>query len=139
MGVRRGRRDPTGAGADHAALRGPAAAGPKLGLVGKSVTDSGGISLALGEDGRDEVRHVGRASVRRRSAIAALELPLNVVAVLGDRGFPVARWPGHRDGVEQARSKSTTPTPRAVSCCDCLCHAIAEGAERVVDATLTGR
>jgi leucyl aminopeptidase len=126
---------------------GPAAAGPKLGLVGKGVTfDSGGISLKPSAKMAEmKFDMSGAASVLEAfGAIAALELPLNVVAVLGaTENLPSGHAIKPGDIVTASNGRTievnNTDAEGRLVLADCLCHAIAEGAERVVDlATLTG-
>jgi leucyl aminopeptidase len=87
----------------------------------------------------------GAASVLEAfGAIARLELPLHVIAVLGaTENLPSGRSVKPGDIVTAANGRTievnNTDAEGRLVLADCLCHAIAEGAERVVDlATLTG-
>jgi leucyl aminopeptidase len=125
----------------------PDAAGPRLGLVGKGVTfDSGGISLKPSAK-MSEMKFdmSGAASVLEAfGAIARLQLPLNVVAVLGaTENLPSGRSVKPGDIVTASNGTTievnNTDAEGRLVLADCLCHAISQGAERVVDlATLTG-
>jgi len=126
---------------------GPGAAGPRLGLVGKGVTfDSGGISLKPSAK-MSEMKFdmSGAASVLEAfGAIARLELPLHVIAVLGaTENLPSGHSVKPGDIVTAANGRTievnNTDAEGRLVLADCLCHAVAEGAERIVDlATLTG-
>ena len=127
--------------------RGPGASGPVLGLVGKGVTfDSGGISLKPSAK-MSEMKFdmSGAASVLEGiGAIARLELPLDVIAVLGaTENLPSGRSVKPGDIVTAANGTTievnNTDAEGRLVLADCLWHAIEQGAERVVDlATLTG-
>jgi leucyl aminopeptidase len=121
--------------------------GPTLGLVGKAVTfDSGGISLKPGA-GMAEMKFDmsgGAAAIEAVSAIARLKLPVKLVAVIGaTENLPGGRSIKPGDIVVAANGKTievnNTDAEGRLVLADCLCHAVAEGAERIVDlATLTG-
>jgi leucyl aminopeptidase len=121
--------------------------GPTLGLVGKGVTfDTGGISLkpsaAMHEMKMDMS---GAAAVLEAvGAIAELELPLNLVAVVpATENMPsgTAIKPG--DVITQYNGKTVeinnTDAEGRLILADALAYAVELGAERIVDlATLTG-
>jgi len=121
--------------------------GPTLGLVGKGVTfDTGGISLKPGA-GMQEMKMdmSGAAAVLETvAAIAALELPLELVAVVpSTENMPsgTAIKPG--DVITQYNGVTVevnnTDAEGRLILADALAYAIELGAERVVDiATLTG-
>jgi leucyl aminopeptidase len=124
-----------------------AARGPVLGLVGKGVTfDSGGISIKPAGSMADMKYDMsgGAAVVEAVGAIAALELPVRIVAVVGATENllgPRAMKPG--DVVTTAAGLTVqvdnTDAEGRLVLADCLHHAVGLGAERLVDAaTLTG-
>jgi leucyl aminopeptidase len=126
---------------------GPDAAGPVLGFVGKAVTfDTGGISLKPGA-AMSEMKFDmsgGAAVLEAVGAIARLRLPVHLIAVIGaTENMPSghATKPGD---IVRAMNGTTieinnTDAEGRLVLADCLAHAIALGAERVVDlATLTG-
>jgi leucyl aminopeptidase len=124
-----------------------AADGPTLGIVGKAVTfDSGGISLKPGAKMAEMKFDMsgGAATIEAVSAIARLQLPLKLVAVVGaTENLPSGRSIKPGDIVVAANGKTVevnnTDAEGRLVLADCLCHAVAEGAERIVDlATLTG-
>jgi len=126
---------------------GPGASGPTLGFVGKAVTfDSGGISLKPGAKMAEMKFDMsgGAAVIEAVSAIARLQLPVKLVAVVGaTENLPSGRSVKPGDIVTAANGKTievnNTDAEGRLVLADCLCHAVAEGAERVVDlATLTG-
>jgi leucyl aminopeptidase len=121
--------------------------GPTLGLVGKAVTfDSGGISLKPGAKMAEMKFDMsgGAAVIEAVSAIARLRLPLKLVAVVGaTENLPSGRSIKPGDIVVAANGKTievnNTDAEGRLVLADCLCHAVAEGAERIADlATLTG-
>jgi leucyl aminopeptidase len=126
---------------------GPKASGPVLGFVGKAVTfDSGGISIkpsASMEEMKFDMSG-GAAVLEAVAAIASLELPVKLVAVLGatenllsDRSVKPGDVVRTMNGLT-VEINNTDAEGRLVLA-DCLQHAINEGAERLVDlATLTG-
>jgi leucyl aminopeptidase len=126
---------------------GPAAAGPTLGLVGKAVTfDSGGISLKPGPKMAEMKFDMsgGAAVIEAVGAIARLQLPVRLVAVVGaTENLPSGRAIKPGDIVTASNGKTievnNTDAEGRLVLADCLCHAVNEGAERIVDlATLTG-
>jgi leucyl aminopeptidase len=126
---------------------GDGASGPVLGYVGKAVTfDSGGISLKPGPKMSEMKFDMsgGAAVVEAVAAIARLALPVKLVAVVGaTENLPSGRSVKPGDIVKAANGKTievnNTDAEGRLVLADCLCHAIGEGAERLVDlATLTG-
>jgi leucyl aminopeptidase len=126
---------------------GAGASGPVLGYVGKAVTfDSGGISLKPGPKMSEMKFDMsgGAAVVEAVAAIARLRLPVKLVAVVGaTENLPSGRSVKPGDIVKAANGKTievnNTDAEGRLVLADCLCHAIGEGAERLVDlATLTG-
>jgi leucyl aminopeptidase len=126
---------------------GPAARGPVLGFVGKAVTfDSGGISLKPGAKMAEMKFDMsgGAAVIEAVGAIARLRLPVRLVAVVGaTENLPSGRSIKPGDIVTASNGKTievnNTDAEGRLVLADCLCHAIGEGAERLVDlATLTG-
>jgi leucyl aminopeptidase len=120
---------------------------PTLGIVGKAVTfDSGGISLKPGAKMAEMKFDMsgGAAAIEAVSAIARLKLPLRLVAVVGaTENLPSGRSIKPGDIVVAANGKTievnNTDAEGRLVLADCLCHAVAEGAQRIVDlATLTG-
>jgi leucyl aminopeptidase len=121
--------------------------GPLLGLVGKAVTfDSGGISLKPGAKMAEMKFDMsgGAAVIEAVSAIARLRLPVKLVAVVGaTENLPSGHAIKPGDIVTAANGKTievnNTDAEGRLVLADCLCHAVAQGAERIVDlATLTG-
>jgi leucyl aminopeptidase len=126
---------------------GPSASGPTLGFVGKAVTfDSGGISLKPGAKMAEMKFDMsgGAAVVEAVSAIVRLKLPVKLVAVVGaTENLPSGHAVKPGDIVTAANGKTievnNTDAEGRLVLADCLCHAVAQGAERIVDlATLTG-
>jgi leucyl aminopeptidase len=126
---------------------GPGAVGPVIGFVGKAVTfDSGGISLKPGAKMADMKFDMsgGAAALEATVAIARLGLPVRLLTVIGaTENLPsgTAIKPG--DIVTAANGKTieinNTDAEGRLVLADCLCHAVAQGAERIIDlATLTG-
>jgi leucyl aminopeptidase len=116
-------------------------------LVGKAVTfDTGGISLkpGAGMEGMKFDMSGGAAVVAAVGAIAQLELPVRVLGVVGaTENMPSGRSMRPGDIVTAADGTSieinNTDAEGRLVLSDCLCHAIDNGAERIVDlATLTG-
>ena len=120
---------------------------PLLALVGKAVTfDSGGITLKPGAGMSDMKFDMsgGAAVLEAIGAIAQLRLPIRVLGVVG----AVENMPsGHamRPGDVLRTMQGTTievistDAEGRLVLADCLAHAVALGAERIVDvATLTG-
>jgi leucyl aminopeptidase len=125
----------------------PEARGPVLGLVGKAVTfDTGGISIKPAAKMHEMKFDMsgGAAVIEAVGAIARLGLPVRVVGVVGaTENMPS----GHamRPGDIVTASDGTTieinntDAEGRLVLADCITHAIALGAERLVDiATLTG-
>jgi len=126
---------------------GPGASGPVLGFVGKAVTfDSGGISLKPGPKMSEMKFDMsgGAAVIEAVGAIARLGLPVKLVAVVGaTENLPSGRSVKPGDIVTAANGKTievnNTDAEGRLVLADCLCHAVGQGAERIVDlATLTG-
>jgi len=126
---------------------GAGAAGPLLGFVGKAVTfDSGGISLKPGAKMAEMKFDMsgGAAVIEAIAAIARLQLPVRLVAVVGaTENLPSGHSVKPGDIVTAANGKTievnNTDAEGRLVLADCLCHAVGEGAERIVDlATLTG-
>jgi leucyl aminopeptidase len=126
---------------------GPDAKGPLLGFVGKAVTfDSGGISLKPGPKMAEMKFDMsgGAAVVEAVAAIARLQLPVKLVAVVGaTENLPSGGAIKPGDIVTAANGKTievnNTDAEGRLVLADCLCHAVSLGAERIVDlATLTG-
>jgi leucyl aminopeptidase len=127
--------------------KGPGAIGSTLGLVGKAVTfDTGGISIKPAgkmEEMKFDMSG-GSAVVEAVAAIAALQLPVNLVAVIGaTENMPDGRAvkPGDvvRSGAGLTIEVDNTDAEGRLVLADCLWHARELGAERLIDlATLTG-
>ncbi len=129
------RHEPAGAG------------GPLLALVGKAVTfDTGGISIKPANKMADMKYDMsgGAAVLGAVRAIAALGLPVRVLGVVGatenmpsDRALRPGDVLTAMDGTT-VEVLNTDAEGRLVLA-DCLAHAVAQGAQRIVDlATLTG-
>jgi leucyl aminopeptidase len=125
----------------------PDAEGPLLGYVGKAVTfDSGGISLKPGAKMSEMKFDMsgGAAVIEAVAAIARLNLPVRLVAVIGaTENLPSGRAVKPGDIVTAANGKTievnNTDAEGRLVLADCLCHVVSLGAERIVDlATLTG-
>jgi leucyl aminopeptidase len=126
---------------------GPGASGPRLGFVGKAVTfDSGGISLKPGAKMAEMKFDMsgGAAVIEAVEAIARLRLPVNLLAVVGaTENLPSGHSVKPGDIVTAANGRTievnNTDAEGRLVLADCLCHAVANGAEMLVDlATLTG-
>jgi leucyl aminopeptidase len=108
--------------------------------------DSGGISLKPGPKMSEMKFDMsgGAAVIEAVSAIARLGLPVKLVAVVGaTENLPSGRSVKPGDIVRAANGKTievnNTDAEGRLVLADCLCHAVNEGAERIVDlATLTG-
>ncbi|MGA2453944.1 MAG: leucyl aminopeptidase [Solirubrobacteraceae bacterium] len=120
---------------------------PTLGFVGKAVTfDSGGISLKPGAKMAEMKFDMsgGAAVIEAVAAIARLRLAVRLVAVVGaTENLPSGHAIKPGDIVTAANGKTievnNTDAEGRLVLADCLCHAIAQGAEQIVDlATLTG-
>ena len=126
---------------------GAAADAPVLGFVGKGVTfDAGGISIKPAS-GMADMKYdmTGAAAVIEAvGAIAALGLPVRVVAVVGATENLLGASAMKPGDVFTTASGLTvqvdnTDAEGRLVLADCLHHAIGQGAERLVDvATLTG-
>jgi len=125
----------------------PAVSGPLLAIVGKAVTfDSGGISIK-GAAGMADMKFDmsgGAAAMEATGAIARLGLPIRLLTVIGaTENMPssTAVKPGD---IVRAMDGTTiqvdnTDAEGRLVLADCILHARALGAERIVDlATLTG-
>jgi leucyl aminopeptidase len=126
---------------------GPGATGAVLGFVGKAVTfDSGGISLKPGAKMAEMKFDMsgGAAVLEAVAAIARLQLPVRLVGVVGaTENLPSGRSVKPGDIVTASNGKTievnNTDAEGRLVLADCLCHAVGQGAERIVDlATLTG-
>jgi leucyl aminopeptidase len=126
---------------------GAEADGPLLALVGKAVTfDSGGISLKPGARMSEMKFDMsgGAAVLEAVSAIARLRLPVRLLGVVGaTENMPSGRSVKPGDIVRAANGTTieivNTDAEGRLVLADCLAHAVALGAERIVDvATLTG-
>ena len=122
-------------------------AGPRLGFVGKAVTfDSGGISIKPAAKMAEMKFDMsgGAAVIEAIAAIARLELPVRVLGVVGaTENMPSGRSVKPGDIVRAMNGTTievnNTDAEGRLVLADCLAHAVAEGAERLVDvATLTG-
>jgi leucyl aminopeptidase len=121
--------------------------GPLLGLVGKAVThDTGGLSIKAAS-GMHEMKYDmsgGAAVLGALQAIAALELPVRVIAVVGSTENTIGGSAMKPGDIVRAMTGVTieinnTDAEGRLVLCDCLAYAIEQGAQRVVDiATLTG-
>jgi leucyl aminopeptidase len=122
--------------------------GPRLGLVGKAVTfDTGGISIkpsAKMEEMKMDMSG-GAAVLEAVAAIAELELPLDLVAVVpSTENMPSGHAIKPGDIITQLNGKTVevnnTDAEGRLILADALVHAVRElKAERIVDlATLTG-
>ncbi len=127
---------------------GPGASGPVLGFVGKAVTfDSGGISLKPGPK-MSEMKFdmsggaaVIEAVARDRAAAACRSSSSRSIGAT--ENLPSGRSVKPGDIVTAANGKTievnNTDAEGRLVLADCLCHAVGQGAERIVDlATLTG-
>jgi leucyl aminopeptidase len=121
--------------------------GPLLGLVGKAVThDTGGLSIkpAAGMHEMKFDMSGGAAVLGALQAIAELELPVRVLAVIGATENTVSGNAMKPGDIVRAMTGTTievnnTDAEGRLVLCDCLAYAVDQGAERLVDvATLTG-
>ena len=126
---------------------GPDASGPRLGLVGKAVTfDTGGISIKPAAKMHEMKFDMsgGAAVIEAVGAIARLQLPVSLVAVVGaTENMPSGRSVKPGDIVRAMNGTTievnNTDAEGRLVLADCLAWAIEQGAERIVDlATLTG-
>jgi leucyl aminopeptidase len=123
------------------------ARGPVLGFVGKAVTfDSGGISIKPAQKMHEMKFDMsgGAAVLEAIGAIARLGLPVRVIAVIGaTENLPSGHAMKPGDIVTASNGTTieviNTDAEGRLVLADCLAHAVAQGAERLVDlATLTG-
>jgi leucyl aminopeptidase len=121
--------------------------GPTLGFVGKGVTfDTGGISLKPSASMHEmKMDMSGAAAVLEAvGAIAELELPLNLIAVVpSTENMPSGSAIKPGDVITQYNGKTVevnnTDAEGRLILADALAYAVELGAERIVDlATLTG-
>jgi leucyl aminopeptidase len=121
--------------------------GPLLGLVGKAVThDTGGLSIKPAASMHEQKFDMsgGAAVLGALQAIAALELPVRVLAVIGATENTIGGSAMKPGDIVRAASGLTievnnTDAEGRLVLCDCLAYVVAQGAERIVDlATLTG-
>jgi len=126
---------------------GTGAVGPVLSFVGKAVTfDSGGISLKPAPKMAEMKFDMsgGAAALEATAAIARLGLPVRLLTVIGaTENLPSGSAIKPGDIVTAANGKTieinNTDAEGRLVLADCLCHAVSQGAERVIDlATLTG-
>ncbi len=121
--------------------------GPLIALVGKAVThDTGGLSIKAAA-GMHEMKFDmsgGAAVLGALQAIAALALPVRVLAVVGATENTIGGSAMKPGDIVRAMTGTTieinnTDAEGRLVLCDCLAYAVEQGAERVVDiATLTG-
>ncbi len=126
---------------------GPDADGPLLAFVGKAVTfDTGGISLKPGNKMSEMKFDMsgGAAVLEATGAIARLQLPIRVLGVIGATENMPSGGAVKPGDIVRASNGTTieiinTDAEGRLVLADCLAHAVAQGAERIVDlATLTG-
>ena len=121
--------------------------GPLLALVGKAVTyDTGGLSIkpkaSMPEQKFDMAG--GAAVLGALHAIAALGLPVRVLAILGATENTIGPWAMKPGDILRAKTGVTIEMNNAdaegrLVLCDCLAYAVEQGADRIVDiASLTG-
>jgi leucyl aminopeptidase len=121
--------------------------GPLIALVGKAVThDTGGLSIKAAA-GMHEMKFDmsgGAAVLGALQAIAALELPVRVLAVVGATENTIGGSAMKPGDIVRAMTGTTieinnTDAEGRLVLCDCIAYAVDQGAERIVDiATLTG-
>ena len=123
------------------------ASGPHLSLVGKAVTfDTGGISIKPAGKMHEMKFDMsgGAAVIEAMDAIAALELPVKVTAIVpSTENMPSGRSMKPGDIVTAMNGTTieinNTDAEGRLILADALCYAVDQGAERIVDiATLTG-
>jgi leucyl aminopeptidase len=121
--------------------------GPHLGYVGKAVTfDTGGISIKPSAKMQEMKFDMsgGAAVIEAMGAIAELELPVTVTAVVpATENMPSGRSVKPGDIVTAMNGKTievnNTDAEGRLILADALCYAVDQGVERIVDlATLTG-
>jgi leucyl aminopeptidase len=125
----------------------PEATGPLLGFVGKAVThDTGGLSIkpAASMHRMKFDMSGGAAVLGAMQAIAALGLPVRIVAVVGSTENTINGSAIKPGDIVTAMNGLTievdnTDAEGRLVLADCLTHAVELGADRLVDlATLTG-
>src|SRR5918997_6576978 len=123
------------------------ASGPHLGYVGKAVTfDTGGISIKPSAKMQEMKFDMsgGAAVIEAMGAIAELELPVRITAVVpSTENMPSGHSIKPGDIVTALNGKTievnNTDAEGRLILADALCYAVDQGAERLVDlATLTG-
>jgi leucyl aminopeptidase len=128
-------------------LRYDGGSGPHLGYVGKAVTfDTGGISIKPSAKMQEMKFDMsgGSAVLEAMGAIAALEIPVRITAVVpSTENMPSGHAMKPGDIVTASNGKTievnNTDAEGRLILADALVYAVAEGAERLVDlATLTG-
>ena len=128
-------------------LRYQGGAGETLGLVGKGVTfDSGGISIKPSAGMQEMKMDMSGAAavIETVSAIAKLELPIDVLAVIpSTENMPSGTAVKPGDIITQLNGKTVevnnTDAEGRLILADALSYAVELGADRIVDlATLTG-
>jgi leucyl aminopeptidase len=121
--------------------------GPLLGYVGKAVTfDTGGISIKPSGKMHEMKFDMsgGAAVIEAIGAIAALELPVRILAVVpATENMPSGRSVKPGDIIRALNGKTievnNTDAEGRLILADALSYAVQEGVERIVDlATLTG-
>ena len=121
--------------------------GPHLGYVGKAVTfDTGGISIKPSAKMQEMKFDMsgGATVIEALGAIAALELPVTITAVVpSTENMPSGHATKPGDIVTAMNGKTievnNTDAEGRLILADALCYAVEDGAERIVDlATLTG-
>jgi leucyl aminopeptidase len=121
--------------------------GPHLGYVGKAVTfDTGGISIKPAAKMHEMKFDMsgGAAVIEAMGAIAALEIPARITAVVpSTENMPSGHSMKPGDIVTASNGKTieinNTDAEGRLILADALAYAVAEGAERLIDlATLTG-
>src|SRR3954471_18192195 len=122
-------------------------AGPLVSLVGKAVThDTGGLSIKPAGSMHEMKFDMsgGAAVLGAVRAIAELELPVRVLAIVGATENTISGSAMKPGDIVRAMTGTTievnnTDAEGRLVLCDCLAYAVAQGADRIVDvATLTG-
>lgn len=123
------------------------AGGPLTAWIGKAVTyDSGGLSLKRGP-GMAEMKFDmsgGAAVIEAIGAVARLGLPVRILAIAGATENMPGAMATHPGDIVRSLAGTTieitnTDAEGRLVLADCITHAIACGAERIVDlASLTG-
>jgi leucyl aminopeptidase len=128
-------------------LRYDGGGGPHLGYVGKAVTfDTGGISIKPSAKMQEMKFDMsgGAAVLEAMGAIAALEIPVRITAVVpSTENMPSGHAMKPGDIVTASNGKTieinNTDAEGRLILADALAYVVSEGAERIVDlATLTG-